>query len=164
MNIVKLEDYEYEDACRVAAGRLARNYGRKDAIYYDNNNKQDEVRANVATCCCEKAVAKYLNLYWHGSIWDVRDHEKYRKLPDVGEDVEVRRIREIKNSVVVRKSDVEYAERIIFVAYAEEKHDFRLVHMLGGISAQLAWEKGEIPSWDSSGKSRYLDQKHLVLP
>jgi len=156
--IVELEKWEYEHAVYIAGRRLAENKGRKDAAHYNNDLKQNEILANVATCCCEIAVAKLLNEYWHAHVWDVRDHNMYKDLPDVGKDVEVRRVRKIDNPVTIRKNDV-LKNRIIVAAYAEEP-EFWIVDVLGMIESGPGWEIGEPASFDPE-KSRRVPISNL---
>jgi len=150
--IIELEKWEYEHAVYIAGRRLAENKGRKDAAHYNNNLKQNEILANVATCCCEIAVAKLFNEYWHAHVWDVRDHSKYKDLPDVGKDIEVRRIREKENPVTVRKNDV-LKNRIVVAAYAEPP-EFWTVNVLGMIEAGPGWEIGAPASFDPENSRR----------
>jgi hypothetical protein len=160
MKKIILDTFEYLEAWSVAGKRLVENIGRPDADYYDNGNKEDEVRANVATCCCEKAVAKYLNIYWSSSAWKVVDHKKFKNLPDVGnenEGFEVRRIRTEENPVTIRKTDKEKNMTVI-AAYAPLTESYREVYIMGFIDAKKGWEIGEFPIWDD-GK-----QKSKVVP
>ena len=143
---VQLEKWEYEHAVYIAGRRLAENKDRKDAKQYQNDYKQDEITANVATCCCEIAVAKLFNEYWHAHVWDVRDHDKYKDFPDVGKDIEVRRVRKKDTPVAVRRDDVSL-NRIIVAVYAETPIFWNL-DVLGVIKAGKGWEIGKPAHYD----------------
>lgn len=95
--VVRLETWEYEWASFVGIRRAVANWDRKNAKAYKGNehNLEPNRIANIASCICEMAVAKYLNRYWSGSAWDWNkvDHEKSKLFDDVGQGIEVRRVR-----------------------------------------------------------------------
>jgi hypothetical protein len=107
---------------------------------------QDELHASTASCCCEIAVAKATNRYWGGHVWDARDHHKYKHLADVGENIEVRRIRSESNPFAVRRRDVD-AGRWVYAAYACPPV-YRDVLVYGFIRAEEAWVLGTRAAYD----------------
>lgn len=128
--IVRLERWEYEHAVDVGVRRMTANWNKQDAEYYQNKSiLQEERVASPAIAVCELAVAKYLGLYWHGSYWHATEHSKYRDLPDVGEDVEVRRVR--TGAATVRRKD---RGRKVWVA-REHDSEHRTVEILGFVEA-----------------------------
>lgn len=128
--IVRLERWEYEHAVDVGVRRMTANWNKQDAEYYQNKEVLQEERvASPATAACELAVAKYLGLYWHGSYWHTSEHNKYRDLQDVGEDVEVRRVR--SGAATVRRKD---RGRKVWVA-REHDEEHRTIEILGFVEA-----------------------------
>ncbi len=102
---VTLEPWEYEWAYRVGIGRFTSNWNKTDAAHYQQGGKEEDRKASPAAAMCELAVAKFLNQYWSGSCWCKADHNKYSHLPDVGKNVEVRRIR-TRNGPAIRRGDL----------------------------------------------------------
>ena len=133
--IITLEPWEYEWASQVGMRRVTQHLGKNDdQNYYANNNKQPEILANIASCCGEMATAKALKKYWSGHVWDQRDHSKYKHLPDVEPNIEVRRIRErTSKTSVVRKKDVAndtvltYDNVPFFVRLANDVQEYSII-------------------------------------
>jgi hypothetical protein len=94
---------------------------------------EDDRSAHVAAAICELAVAKATNRYWHGHVWDRAAHAKHRNAPDVGTNIEVRRVR-TRDAVAVRRSD---AGKIVFAARAIAP-EFTEVDVLGYVNADDA--------------------------
>jgi hypothetical protein len=128
--IIELLPWEYERAFAVGIGRFTANWNVEDASYYDRSRMQEDRLAQPAAAICELAVAKFTGKYWHGGVWCRVDHEKYKHLADVGDDIEVRRVR-TGNAVKVRKKD---AGKIVWGARIADD-EFRTVEILGCISA-----------------------------
>ena len=91
-----------------------------------------------AAALCELAVAKYLNQYWHASIWRAAAHRSHKHLPDVGDRIEVRRVRTAKG-VTVRKND---RDKRVWGAKIIDP-EFRRIQLLGYIEANEALERGK---------------------
>jgi len=128
--LVSLERWEYEHAADVGIRRLTANWNKQDADYYQNKKVLQEERvASPAIAMCELAVAKYLGKYWHGSYWHATEHNKFRDLPDVGDDIEVRRVR--TGAATVRRKD---RGRTVWVA-REHDAECRTVEILGFVDA-----------------------------
>lgn len=157
--IVALEPFELEHAVSVGHRRHIANVAKQDAYHYDKARMQDNVTANVAASACEMAVAKALNKYWSGSVWDSSQHDRYRREPDIPPDLEVRRVREPGNPLAVRRRDVE-AGRVMVSAYADEETNFAIVTINGWLDAETAWEVGRPSSYDKEN-TRLVDQKLL---
>ena len=154
MPLVTLQDWEVDWATHVGEQRRLANRNTANAAHYDPNRMQSEEIASRDTCLAELAVAKFLNQYWSGSYWPRSEHEKYRHLPDVGKDIEVRRIRKRTNPLVVRERDVRADHRIV-IAYVTKRLQ---VEVIGGARASEAWANGEPAPYDKQGKTRLLDQ------
>lgn len=123
---------------------------------------EDNRTANVASACCEMAVAKLLARYWSGHVWPVDEHERWRHLPDVEPHYEVRRVRRVQNGVAVRRGDVS-AGRVIVGVFGLRETGFRFLDVLGGLKAQAAWDLGEFPEWDKGRRqSKVVAVEHLV--
>ena len=106
---------------------------------------EEDRNAQAAAAICELAVAKYLNEYWHASVWHVSEHGKYRNIPDVGRNIEVRRVR-TANGVTVRQTD--RGKRVWAAKLADP--EYRTVQLLGYVDADEVIAK--CPS------------KHLIVP
>ena len=103
--IIELESWEYEYASTIGIRRYTNNWGKPDAPYYDPTKMEDNRTAQVASAIGELAVAKAINEYWSASIWKGADHKKYKDLPDVGKNIEVRRVR-TQDGPAVREKDL----------------------------------------------------------
>lgn len=148
--IIELEPWEYEHAYAVGIRRFTENWGKADASYYQNNNKEEDRNAQAASAICELAVAKYTNQYWHGSVWDGRKHSKYKNMPDVGRNIEVRRVR-TQSGPAVREKDL---DRNLIIWGAElmdmmpcehckrSTGEYKRVKLLGWIEAEKGYEIG----------------------
>lgn len=128
--IITIMPWEYERAFAVGAGRFTANWGVPDAAYYDRSRMEEDRNAQVAAAICELAVAKHTGKYWHAGVWHRSDHGKYKHLADVGDDIEVRRVR-TGNAVKVRAKD---KGKIVWAARTADS-EYRTVEILGFISA-----------------------------
>jgi hypothetical protein len=117
---------------------------------------EDDRTAAVAACAAELAVAKHTNRYWSGHVWDYRDHNQYKDIPDVGTNIEVRRIR-TKNMAAVRKRQVGKG-LVLFVA-KPIMPEIRSVEIHGWMHYDQAWEAG-VPS-DYDPDTRLIDSECL---
>ena len=138
--IIYLETWEYEYASTIGIRRATNNWGKLDAPYYDPSKMEENRTAEVAAAICELAVAKAVNEYWSASIWKGTDHAQYKHLPDVGRDIEVRRVR-TQPGPAIRAKDLEKGNQILFGAHAIEK-EFTTVEILGWTTFNEAWEVG----------------------
>lgn len=154
---ITLEPWEYEHGSNVGIRRYTANWGKQDAPHYKKELMEDDRTAVVAAALCELAVAKYTNRYWHAHIWPASDHNKYRDLPDVGKNIEVRRIR-TGNRVAIRKHQLG-KQLIVWAAYATPP-EFRQIILYGWQYYDEAWHKGE-PSNYSPDTTRLYDINQL---
>lgn len=157
---VFLEDYEIENAVRVGTGRYNMRKDSRDRDYYDNDRKQNDLLANINSAVAELAVAKHLNQYWHGGVWTPEKHTLYASNADVGNNVEVRRIRERHNPIAIRKTDVT-RERIIYGVYVKD-FEYEEVEIMGYIDADYGWSIGRRPEWDRYDNSRVVTSDLLT--
>lgn len=137
---IDLRPWEWSLAASVGADRAVANYGRSDAAHYDRSRMEDDRTAQHAAAAAEIATARALNRYWTAcGAWAANDHGQYRNLADVGDNVEVRRVRDAETTTfAVGPGD---RERIIVAAYVEPP-ELRRVRILGWISGQEAIEIG----------------------
>lgn len=126
----------------VADGRNAQNVNAPDRPYYDRALMQDDATASMASACAEAGVAGLLGLVWHAKVWDAADHHLHRDEPDVGDTIEVRRIREPDNGLVVRRKDIGMGKTIV-VAYPLPESGFAIVDVIGWMAADDAWDAGD---------------------
>lgn len=136
--LIEFFPWEYERGFSVGIARFTANWGRPDAPHYDRSKMEPDRRAQAAAALCEIAVARHLNEYAHLHVWHHAERQKYRHLPDVGEDVEVRRVR-VGHGVAVRKSD---AGKRVFAARVADQ-EFRSVEILGFVLADEVIERME---------------------
>ena len=156
MMLVELETWEYEWAPHVGARRYIENWGKRDAPYYDKKRMEDDRTAQVAACVGELAVAKITNQYWSGHVWHQSVHKDYRHIPDVGHDIEVRRVR-TSTSAAVRERQL--GKGLTLFVVKPVAPEFRAVEILGWIDHDEAWEKGEPSGY--SEDTRVIAEEHL---
>jgi hypothetical protein len=137
MQTISLSPWEYEYAFQVGVRRFTANWQKQDAPYYDRSRMELDREAQVAAAICELAVAKHINRYWHASIWHESEHAKHRNQPDVGDNVEVRRVR-TDVGPAVRERD---RGRVIWGA--KTTGEFREVELLGWVLGTDGWLIGE---------------------
>jgi hypothetical protein len=141
METLHLESWEYEHAANIGIRRFTANWGKPDAAHYDKKLMEDNRTAEVAAAVCELAVAKLTNRFWSGHVWHHSEHYKYsRLLADVGENIEVRRIRTPGKGAAVRKHQVGKG-MFLFAAYAHAP-EFTAVDIYGWLPMDEAWDRG----------------------
>lgn len=156
--IIDLEPWEYEHVNVVGIGRYVANWEKQDAAHYDKSRMQDDRTAQVAAAACELAVAKYTNQYWSGHVWPKESHDKYKKVSDVGLNIEVRRVR-TRNSVAVRERDL--GRNLVLWAAKAIEPELRSVELLGYLPHDEAWNAGEVSQFQGT---RYVSLERLIRP
>lgn len=137
--VISLRSWEYEWASHVGARRFIENWNKKNAPHYDHRRMEDDRTAQVAACVAELAVAKYVNQYWSGHVWHESEHEGYKDVPDVGTNIEVRRLR-TKKCAAVRKHQV--GKGLILFAAKPILPELRVVVIYGCLDYDQAWNLG----------------------
>jgi hypothetical protein len=145
MKLIDLYPWEYDHALQIAARRHAANWGKQDAPHYHRKNMEDDRTAQAAACVCELAVAKATNRYWSGHVWHKSEHNLYRDLPDVGDNIEVRRIR-TQMSAAVRRHQLGKG-LVLFVA-RPILPEMMQVEVFGWKKYDDAWEIGQPAKYD----------------
>ena len=141
MAIIKLEKWEYEYASHIGIRRFTANWDKEDAQHYqDDERKEDDRTAQVASAIGELAVAKLVNQYWHATIWSADKHNEFKKLPDVGRNIEVRRVR-TQDAVCIRKKDT--GRGLIVFAVRPIEKEFTEVEVFGFIDADEGFSRGK---------------------
>ena len=128
--VIELHPWEYERGFHIGIARFTANWGRPDAPHYDRSRMEEDRKAQAAAALCEIAVARHTNQYCHGHVWHWSDRHKYKHLADVGEDIEVRRIR-TADGVPIRKSD---KGKTVWAARPADA-EYRTIELLGYVSA-----------------------------
>lgn len=159
MVTIELDPWEYEHACNIGIRRFTANWSKQDAAHYDAKRMEDNRTAQVASAICELAVAKHTNRYWPAHVWHASEHNKYRNLPDVGRNIEVRRIR-TGTSAAVRKHQLNKG-LVLWVAHAVAP-EFRVVNLHGWMRYDEAWERGT-PANYAPDTTRLIDIKDLTI-
>ena len=150
--VVTLDPWEYDHAHHVGIRRSTANWQVADTAAYRNDRKQDERTASPAAAIAELAVAKHLGLYWPATVWVRSAHSRYRHLPDVFPNIEVRRVRDRRNRVAVRAKDL--GKGLVLVAAHPIGEEFREVEILGFLPVEEAWEIGTEVPFDSFDSTR----------
>jgi len=141
MAIIKLETWEYEYASHIGIRRFTANWDKQDAEHYqDEERKEDDRTAQVAAAIGELAVAKLVNQFWHATIWSAQKHNEFKKLPDVGKNIEVRRVR-TQDAVCIRKKDT--GRGLVVFAVRPIEKEFMQVEVFGFIDADEGFAKGK---------------------
>lgn len=154
-----LKPWEYEWASHVGARRYIENWKRGNASYYNLSRMEDDRTAQVAACVAELAVARFINQYWSGHVWHVSEHSQYKELADVGENIEVRRLR-TKESAAVRRHQLG-KQLILFVA-KPILPELREVIIYGCREYDEAWNLGTPSDYDPEN-TREVAPEHLLL-
>lgn len=157
---IRLEAWEHEWAIHVGTQRHEIRRGSGDAAHYDPARMEDNLRASIASACCEMAVAKYHKTYWSGTYWPVDEHDRHKGLPDVEPNYEVKRIREAGNPLPVRRGEVK-AGRVVVAAWADDSENFRDVYVIGEIDAAEGFARGMRADYDPTG-TRLVPQAFLT--
>jgi hypothetical protein len=155
--LVTLEPWEYVNACNVGIARFAANWDKTDAPHYKKELMEDDRTAQVASAICELAVAKAANRYWSGHVWHKSEHNRYRDVPDVGSNIEVRRVR-TGETAAVRLHQLGKG-LVLFVAQPKPP-EFREVEVWGWLDYDEAWSLAE-PAHYAPDTTRLLHRSHL---
>jgi len=156
---ITLEPYEMEWAYTVGMRRHSANASKGDAPHYDPARMEDNLRASIAAACGEIATAKALGRYWPGSAWDSSQHYRHAAEPDVYPNVEVRRVREPGNPLVVRRRDVENGRNVV-VCYPDPSAGYCSIDVIGWLPSGFAWTVGRPAVYDVNN-TRLVDQHYL---
>lgn len=138
---VNLRSWEAPAVALVGAQRTAANAGRENAYHYrDTSKMEDERTASFAAAAAECATARLVNQYWTaGGAWPADRHGDFSRLPDVGYNIEVRRVRDFTTTTfAVRQRDLSRTIVACFVVPPELTE----VRVLGWIRGKDAWEAG----------------------
>ena len=144
MILIKLEAWEYEWATHVGCRRFIENWEKQDASHYKREYMEDDRTAQVAAAVWELAVAKVTNQFWSGHVWPQGKHKEYKDLPDVGTNIEVRRIRTSPDAAVRKK---QLGKGLILFVAQPQPPELRSVDILGWIDHDEAWEQGKPSSY-----------------
>lgn len=155
--MINLTPWEYEWASHVGARRYIENWSRENAKHYDSARMEDDRTAQVAACVAELAVAKYTNRYWSGHVWPVKQHTVYKDMPDVGTNIEVRRLR-TRDYAAVRRHQLGKG-LVLFVA-KPVMPELRSVEIYGFIDYDKAWELASPTDYDPEN-TREISSEHL---
>lgn len=158
--VVDFHPWEYIRAHDVGIRRAVANWGKADSLDYQNSKTmQPERTSEAAAALCEYAVAKYLDLNWSAHEWSASAHESYRHLADVGQNIEVRRVRSPSGRATVKPKDVKPGFNFV-VAYAVPE-EFRQVQILGWLPVEEAWEIGTPANHNRRSRSRTVALSQL---
>ena len=154
--LIKLSDDDLAQAKAVGDGRNAANAGSKDKPYYDRSRMEPDDIASFAAAAAECAVARALNKKWHAKVWPAHEHWLHKNEPDVGENIEVRRLRFPHRPLAVRQKDLGQ-NKFLVLAYPIPETGYRFVDVIGWIDADEAWRIGT----DSWAQTRDVPQSML---
>jgi len=159
MTIVTLDPWEYEWASHVGIGRFTANWGKRDAVHYDKSRMEDDRTAQVAGAVAELAVAKFTNRYWAGTVWRADQHDAEKWRPDVGRNIEVKRVR--TRDAAVRRRQVGHG--IVLWVAKPIAPEFREVEIWGWISVDEAWDRGIPAGYDKTGNTKTVPRELLRI-
>lgn len=145
MILIELEKWEYEWASHVGIRRFTENWEKQDATHYKREYMEDDRTAQVAAAIGELAVARVTNQYWGGHVWAGNRHQENRNRADVGNNIEVRRVRTSNNAAVRRR---QLGKGLVLFVVRPVPDEFRAVEMLGWLDHDKAWELGEPSGYD----------------
>ncbi|NDD53451.1 hypothetical protein EBZ39_06175 [bacterium] len=154
-----LRPWEYEWASHVGARRYIENWKKQNAPYYHPSRMEDDRTAQVAACVAELAVARFVNQFWSGHAWHLSEHSQYKTLADVGENIEVRRLR-TKESAAVRRHQL--GKKLILFVAKPILPELREVIIYGCRDYDEAWELGTPSDYDPNN-TREVGPEHLIL-
>ena len=140
--IVQLTPWQLRWAQDAGEKRTSLNAGAKvkdKPDYMNHDVLQDDLTANIAACACELAVSLHLNQSWNGAYWLPSEHKSASLAPDVGKNVEVRRVRKIGNPMPVKESEQQCD---IFQAYMGADTP-GTVEITGWAPGWYAWSMGK---------------------
>jgi hypothetical protein len=120
---------------------------------------QDNRTAEVAACVAELAVAKYTNQYWSGHVWHDSEHQIYKNYPDVGHNIEVRRLRTRETAAVRRR---QLGMDLVLCVAKPIMPELREVIIYGCLEYDKAWELGTPSDYDPEN-TREIGPEHLLL-
>lgn len=150
--------------CQDVAKRLCEvNRNRPDAAHYDRDKMQDDYFADTASNGCELSVAKYIGQKWHALVLSIEEHKRNRaqgkRLPDVGEDNEVRRTRK-QYVVAIRRTD---AGKVVWAVQLPDETNLQEYRLMGWVRADEALTSGLI-EWEEDGTWGYYPLASLNSP
>lgn len=125
---------------------------RHGNLYKGNSNSypksaklQPEAFASPAGCAAEIGVAQHLGQCWNARAWPAQRHNALKTMPDVGHNIEVKRIRDDKQYVEVKRKETSAEtnqKRILWVVRTIGDEHIE-VDLLGWIDCDYAWEHGK---------------------
>lgn len=161
--IVRLDEDDYARSFDAGARRLFQNLQKVDAASYRNGRNQPEHIAQPLAVMCEVAVARHLGLEfdWDLAVWKAKDHNRFKERPDVGNNIEVRRVRHLNGRPSLRPHQVGKG-LILFAAY-NEPPEWLNVRIIGARPYDDAWALAEPAQYETQSKSgsRTLHQSAL---
>lgn len=154
--LIQLTEAEVIEARLVGDGRNLANRNSKDKHYYHRDKMEEDSVASFAAAAAECAVAKVFKAKWHAKVWDAGEHHLHSDEPDVGENIEVKRIRNPEAGLVVREKD-RALNRYVVLAYVIPESGYSQVDVIGWIRADKGWQVGR----DSGEGYVRVPQKYL---
>jgi hypothetical protein len=92
-------------------------------------------------------------------VWKAVDHERRKNLPDVGKNIEVRRLR-TRETAALRKSQL--AKNLVLFVAKPVMPEIRAVEIYGWIMYDKGWTLAEPADYDPEN-TRLLQPHHLRL-
>jgi hypothetical protein len=128
-------------------GRWEANAGVPNAAWYDEERMEREPAANIKAALCEAAVGQYTGLPAHLAVWPHSQHHHHTLDPDVGDNIEVRRVR-TQTGPTLREHQVGHGF-ILWAAVVEEYLDTacHVIRLLGWRDYDEAWAVGYANGW-----------------
>ena len=153
--IVPMDCGEVHLAHTIGLMRQQMNANSSDKSYYKASRMEANRIAQPAAVLCELAVAKALNVYVIPKVWPASKHSIHKQEGDIGELIEVRRVRQEGIGPAVRSTD---RGRAVFGCYIID-NEWTSVDVLGFYFVPRHWrqenfdhsfirdDKSEQPFW-----------------
>ena len=118
-NDVHLELYEEIMAALVGCRRHI-SFKAKGMKHRNGMNEEDGWRANIEGACGELAVAKFLNVYWDGSV------DTFQSKADLMGNVEVKTRSKHNRDLLIRKNEMEDKPNEVYILVTGVSPDFKV--------------------------------------
>ena len=137
--IVQLSEEDYTKSWAAGAMRLLANLHKNDAPSYRHGANQPEHIAQPLAVMGEVAVARHLGLGWdwNKAVWDASDHHANRNKADVGANIEVRRVRNLRQKPSLRSRQCGRNLAVFFVYPMPP--EYLQVKILGWVPQDEVW-------------------------
>jgi hypothetical protein len=140
MEEIYLTQEEYKHALDIGYERSIKHrdkLGERGGSTFRTGRQLPDIVGDMLGAVAESAVAKHFGTHWNDKYWDLADHSKNKKAPDVEPYFEVRRINRIDGQLSLRSDDE--PTKVAILAYVDFENSQKVI-LLGGIKIQDAFD------------------------